>query len=85
MALLVSDLLGSALGCERLELLQGIGTMGYPMTLNLRKKIPNSAILVIAELNQDAVKRFLEETKELGDVIVPQSPREVAEKSVSRT
>jgi hypothetical protein len=57
--------------------------MGYPMSINLRKKIPKSPCLVILELNQERVKRFVDETKALGEVIVAQSLNEVAQQSVN--
>ena len=63
--------------------LTGIGTMGYPMAINLRKKIPKESLLVISELNQEAVQRFLSETKDIGEVKVANTPREVGEQSVS--
>lgn len=57
--------------------------MGYPMALNLRRKIPKSFTLVILELNKEVIQRFVEETKEMGKVIVAKTPREVAERSVN--
>lgn len=59
-----------------LTLNQGIGTMGYPMAINLRKKLPKSSRLIISELNREAVRRFVEETKDVGEVIAAQAPRE---------
>ncbi len=56
--------------------------MGYPMAINLRKKISKSSQLVILELNEMVTARFVEDTKDIGEVIVAKSPREVAEKSV---
>ena len=56
--------------------------MGYPMAVNLRRKLPKSATLFIAELNADAVNRFMKETEEMGPVQVASAPREVAEQSV---
>lgn len=56
--------------------------MGYPMALNLRKKLPESAKLIISELNQETVQRFLDETKDMGFVDVASTPREVSAKSV---
>ena len=61
----------------------GLGVMGYPMAINLRRKIAHSSPLVISELNKTVVLRFVEETKGLGEVIVGKTAREVAEKSVS--
>lgn len=52
------------------------------MAKNLRAKIPAADTLVIRDVNQDAIKRFVAEAKE-GPVEVAENAREVAEKSVS--
>lgn len=65
-----------------LMLSTGLGAMGYPMAVNLRRKLPKSAKVVIAELNQDTVHRYLEETRDAGPVEVASTPREVSERSV---
>ncbi|EME84955.1 uncharacterized protein MYCFIDRAFT_83007 [Pseudocercospora fijiensis CIRAD86] len=48
----------------------GLGVMGYPMAMNLRKKIDADRTLIVCDVNQDAVKRFQEQTKGLGPVKV---------------
>lgn len=69
------------------------GLEGYPMAKNLRAKIPATDSLVIYDLNTDATRRLAEEVgiaassagvpgKGTG-IEVAESPREVAEKSVS--
>src|SRR6266536_3279709 len=82
LALLVCEL--ATLLNLKTEYYIGIDIMGYPIVVNFRKNISKSSSVAIAELNQDAVKRFVVETKELGDVIVAETPREVAKKSVSK-
>lgn len=71
-----------------------IDSVGYAMAKNLRAKIPATDTLVIRDVNEDATKRFVQETREAarssgaGDdttqVVVAQNAREVAEQSVSR-
>lgn len=67
--------------------------VGYNMARNLRAKIPASDTLIIRDVNEDSVKRFLAESREVarssgagaevGRVEVAENAREVAEKSVS--
>lgn len=58
--------------------------MGYPMAINLRKKLPQTSKLVICDVNQEAISRFVEETKDPhGTVAVATTPKEVAASSVS--
>ena len=66
---------------------------GYNMAKNLRAKIPQSDTLIIRDVNEAASKRFVEETQTIAQenglapdamkVLVAQSPRELAEQSVS--
>lgn len=66
---------------------------GYHMAKNLRAKIPVTDTLVIRDVNEDVMTKFVEETKEIArstgtadgtyKVEVAEGPREVAEKSVS--
>lgn len=63
------------------------------MARNLRAKIPSSDTLIIRDVNQDAMTRFIEESREVarssgagaevGQVEIAENAREVAEKSVS--
>ena len=57
----------------------GLGVMGYPMAQNLRKALPSSSTLVISELVQTQVNKFLLETSQFGPIKVASSPKEVAE------
>ncbi|KAK5203042.1 hypothetical protein LTR41_011229 [Exophiala xenobiotica] len=43
----------------------GLGNIGYPMAMNLREKMPASHTLVIRDTNVDAMKRFVEEVREM--------------------
>ena len=56
--------------------------MGYPMAINLREKLPDSAKLVVADLNQQAIDRFVDQTKITGNVEIASNPREVGKVSV---
>ncbi|KAH8693221.1 putative 3-hydroxyisobutyrate dehydrogenase [Talaromyces proteolyticus] len=46
----------------------GLGVMGYPMALNLRKKIGSEYTILICDVVQDALQRFQDETKNTGQV-----------------
>lgn len=59
----------------------GIGQMGYGMAQNLRTKAAKQSRLIICELVQSRRNQFLEETT--GRLETAESPRAVAEKSVS--
>jgi len=80
----VSDLLGSALGCERLSDCQ----VSVPWDTQWRliyEKITKFRNTGHRRVEPGSRAAFCWRNKELGDIIVAQSPREVAEKSVSRT
>jgi 3-hydroxyisobutyrate/3-hydroxypropionate dehydrogenase len=57
----------------------GIGTMGYGMALNLRRKLPPSTTLLLCEINTTRRDHFVEqcENEGLGKLEVIQSPREI--------
>ncbi len=59
----------------------GLGNMGYRMAQNLRSKLPADSVLVVCEVVQSVLEKFVGETK--GLVRVAQSPREISEQSVS--
>jgi 3-hydroxyisobutyrate/3-hydroxypropionate dehydrogenase len=59
-------------------------TLGYPMAKNLRAKVPEADELCVCDTNPAVTENFLSEAKAMR-VQVAQSPREVAEKSVSGT
>jgi len=61
----------------------GLGIMGWGMAKNLRAKIPADSVLYICEVNKPRRDEFVVSTA--GKVQVVDSPREIAEKSVSRT
>jgi 3-hydroxyisobutyrate dehydrogenase len=58
--------------------------MGYPMALNLRRKIPHSARFLFSEVNTETVERFKIDSKEIGEVIQVKTPREISEQAVSQ-
>lgn len=55
--------------------------MGYRMAQNLRLKIPSDSALVVCEVVQSVLEKFVAETK--GLVRAANTPKEVAEQSVS--
>lgn len=62
----------------------GIGQMGWGMAMNLRQKIPRGSEMVICEISEDRRNNFIQAAHEKGAITVASSPREVAERSVSR-
>ena len=56
--------------------------MGFPMARNLRAKIPQSSRLVICEVVEAQIKKFLAENDGVGEIRVVSSPKEVAEQAV---
>ncbi|RDB16898.1 putative 3-hydroxyisobutyrate dehydrogenase, mitochondrial [Hypsizygus marmoreus] len=59
----------------------GLGAMGYPMAVQLRRKIPNSSELCIFDVNQSVLQRFQQEEGDFGPIRVASKAKEVAEKS----
>jgi hypothetical protein len=64
--------------------LSGIGVMGFPMARNIRAKIPSSSRLVICEVVEAQIQKFLSENKSQGEIQIASTPREVAEQAVGR-
>jgi hypothetical protein len=60
----------------------GIGAMGFPMAQQLRAKIPKSSTLIIREVVESQIKKFMAETKAVGLIKVAESARAVAEEAV---
>lgn len=63
----------------------GLGSMGYPMCSNLHSKISTDSGLYICDVNKSVLQRFRAETHGIASVIVLDTPKEVAERSVSST
>lgn len=61
----------------------GLGIMGWGMAKNLRAKIPTDSVLYVCEVNKPRRDEFVASTA--GKIQVVDSPREIAEKSVSET
>lgn len=55
--------------------------MGYRMAKNLRSKLPPDSVLVVCEVVQSVLEKFVSETK--GLVRVADTPKELSEQSVS--
>lgn len=51
--------------------------------MNLRKKIPKEAKMAICEISESRRNQFIQEVQTRGVVAVANSPKEVAEQSVS--
>lgn len=60
----------------------GLGIMGWGMAKNLRAKIPVDSVLHVCEVNKARRDEFV--TSTTGTIQVADSPREIAERSVSR-
>ncbi|KAK5063039.1 hypothetical protein LTR84_005115 [Exophiala bonariae] len=67
----------------------GLGQMGYPMALKLRENMPKSHKLLISDVNDQVLSRFIRAVQDAAghaergsvDVQIAENPREVAEKS----
>ena len=57
--------------------------MGFPMALNLRRKISKEKAMIICDMNEAALSKFQVETSEYGPVSVVQSPAEAIDAAVS--
>lgn len=42
-------------------MIQGLGVMGYPMAVNLRKGLDHETILLICDINRDACDKLRED------------------------
>ncbi|KAF9467453.1 hypothetical protein BDZ94DRAFT_1134899, partial [Collybia nuda] len=60
----------------------GLGAMGYPMVIQLRRKMSKSNHLCIFDINRAVLERFVEEMSGEGPISIASSSKEVAEKSV---
>jgi hypothetical protein len=58
--------------------------MGCPMARNLRAKIPQSSRLIICEVVEARIQKFLAENETKGEIQVATSPREVAQQAVGQ-
>ena len=56
--------------------------MGYPMALNVRRKLPKSSTLYIYDLSQSALDRFVKEVGSEGEVVIASSAKEVVDNAV---
>lgn len=59
----------------------GLGNMGSGMAKNLREKMPQQSLLIVCELDKKRREDFLSSAR--GLIEVADTPREVAERSVS--
>lgn len=56
--------------------------MGYPMALNIRKKIPSSSKFYIYDVSKAALKRFKDEAGSYGEVVIASSSKDVVDHAV---
>jgi hypothetical protein len=56
--------------------------MGYPMALNIRKKIPSSSKFYIYDVSKGALERFVAEAGSHGEVVIASSAKEVVDNAV---
>lgn len=61
----------------------GLGAMGYPMAVQLRRKLPSSTPLTIFDLNKNALNRFYDENEGFGPINIVESAKAVTELAVS--
>ncbi|KAF8893404.1 6-phosphogluconate dehydrogenase [Infundibulicybe gibba] len=59
----------------------GLGAMGYPMAIQLRRKLPPTAEMFIFDLNEVILQHFISETAQFGRVYATESAREVAQQA----
>ena len=57
--------------------------MGYPMAMNIRKKIPSSSKLYIYDVSKSALERFKEEAGSHGEIIIASSSKDVVDHAVN--
>jgi NAD binding domain of 6-phosphogluconate dehydrogenase len=62
-------------------LIIGIGMMGYPMALNIRRKIPTSSKLYIYDISKTAMEKFKQEASLIGPIIITTSNKQVVDNS----
>ena len=65
----------------------GIGNMGYGMAMNVASKMPSSATLVLNDINNTAMDKFVSEARSKGikGVSKASSPEEIMSKAVRLT
>ena len=62
----------------------GLGAMGFPMAINLQKKSLNHSRMIVYDVDEGAMDRFIEATVNTENAVSKAaSSKEVAEKSVS--
>jgi len=61
----------------------GLGAMGYPMAVQLRRKLPCSIPLTIYDLNEAVLQKFMQATDGCGETHIAMNAREVADGAVS--
>lgn len=57
--------------------------MGFPMAINLRKKIGPNATILICDVSADAIEKFQSQTSNQGPVQVVKNGFEAVQKAVS--
>ncbi len=57
----------------------GIGSMGYPMAVNLRMKIPANIPFYVYDLSTSSVDKFINDTSSIGNVIASRNCKDVGQ------
>ena len=60
----------------------GLGSMGFPMASNLRKKISKDSILYVNDVDTAAMDRFIKENSSYGPIKALTSAKEIADHAV---
>jgi len=58
--------------------------MGYGMARNMREKVGKETTLVVCDLNQEAIDKFIAESSEHGPIEIVKNGFEAIQKAVSR-
>ena len=61
----------------------GLGSMGYPMCMNIHKKINADDHLFICDINQAQLENFVQEKSGQAEVGILKTPRDICESCVS--
>jgi len=61
----------------------GLGQMGHGMAKNIRQKIPGSCLLLVFDINKDVTSSFARDFGTEGNVLVVDSPKDMAQRAVS--
>ncbi|KAI5464343.1 NAD binding domain of 6-phosphogluconate dehydrogenase-domain-containing protein [Mariannaea sp. PMI_226] len=58
----------------------GLGSIGYGMAGNLRKKLPSSTVLHVYDINQEVIQKLITEFSDYGKIEIASSAKELVSK-----